>query len=490
MDQIDESNVLYDHQKKAVKRATEFETNVYDFKENFKLRSSIGILGDLPGTGKSYIMMALISKTITSNSDCTTTIPFVSNKISVSMTIKNDMFYNTTIIVTTTNKLKTWIQCAKTFNMDYAIIRNINDIKKKEAVKSVTFVTNTMYNAYADHLKQKFVYRIVYDDADVINIINCRFIESRFHWFISSFYQNLLHPCGAGWIIHKPHVKSRLFPGIKSSGFIKYLFKELCSTAFGRSVCVSITIKSTDTILNTSLNLPNIIRNDIICQENNLLELLKSDLRSAINILDDCNRYLDEKRIIQWIDGKQNIKRIQNSKMCIICHDVIEHKTITRCCSNAFCLKCLGNWLNVNNKCPMCKHVIKPHADLFVYRDSDFKKQMGDTLATKHANLSIILNKVLQNEGKYVMIFGITDTQTNQITSKYTKQIYFVESVFKIRKKNLDHITDIILFDDLHTIIQPQLIRKIHRIGQRHEITVWSLKTQKELKQNVIYIEE
>uniref|UniRef100_A0A6C0CVH0 RING-type domain-containing protein n=1 Tax=viral metagenome TaxID=1070528 RepID=A0A6C0CVH0_9ZZZZ len=57
------------------------------------------------------------------------------------------------------------------------------------------------------------------------------------------------------------------------------------------------------------------------------------------------------------------IHRLENSQTCNICIDKIEHKTILKCCKTSFCFRCLNTWLQMNNRCPICKNRINHSND-------------------------------------------------------------------------------------------------------------------------------
>lgn len=47
--------------------------------------------------------------------------------------------------------------------------------------------------------------------------------------------------------------------------------------------------------------------------------------------------------------------RVTETDTCIICVDTIRHKTVTPCCANAFCLRCIHTWLGRRSRCPICR---------------------------------------------------------------------------------------------------------------------------------------
>ncbi|OMJ95039.1 hypothetical protein SteCoe_1744 [Stentor coeruleus] len=52
----------------------------------------------------------------------------------------------------------------------------------------------------------------------------------------------------------------------------------------------------------------------------------------------------------------KKLREVQDRKKCSICMEYINKKQgLLECGHNDFCLKCISNWANVSNKCPLCK---------------------------------------------------------------------------------------------------------------------------------------
>ncbi len=71
--------------------------------------------------------------------------------------------------------------------------------------------------------------------------------------------------------------------------------------------------------------------------------------------------------------------RVKDSDACVICYDEPEAKTLTRCCQNLYCLKCISTWLSSRASCPMCKVSLRQD-DLFVIQAEGTAAADDDTM--------------------------------------------------------------------------------------------------------------
>lgn len=72
-------------------------------------------------------------------------------------------------------------------------------------------------------------------------------------------------------------------------------------------------------------------------------------------------------------------ERIQGSGVCNVCYEDLSGigpdaqvllKTISPCCSNAFCFPCISKWLHLRDNCPVCKHCLKQEDLMLINPDA------------------------------------------------------------------------------------------------------------------------
>ena len=79
-----------------------------------------------------------------------------------------------------------------------------------------------------------------------------------------------------------------------------------------------------------------------------MLQCFMKDIREKRDILQVLN--------LQDLLSKINV----NYKyICPICMNECESPVKSNSCNHIFCFDCLGTWLEINNKCPMCRRFIK-----------------------------------------------------------------------------------------------------------------------------------
>jgi hypothetical protein len=288
------------------------------------MATTIGVIGDKVGAGKSYVVLAIVLD----DHDNFTTINSSSMSMNrVSMTSK-DIFIDVDInvIVIPHNIIGQWKEYILQFlgeNTDltpyvFHSIRQYNtlsnmfvnatqrprdgattDLEKHK----LYLVTSTMYNIFSEMvLSNGFrVKRLIFDEADNIKIPSAKETPARFSWFVTASYGNLLYPRGyCVWDEHRTQYVSHA-SGICHSGFIKKVFADLFDKvhiAFAKSLI----LRNSDDYVNESFAVP-LLNNLIIrCQSPTSVNLLNGIVqRNIIN----CLNAGDVQTAIEYIDPTQ-----------------------------------------------------------------------------------------------------------------------------------------------------------------------------------------
>jgi S-DNA-T family DNA segregation ATPase FtsK/SpoIIIE len=92
--------------------------------------------------------------------------------------------------------------------------------------------------------------------------------------------------------------------------------------------------------------------------------------------------------------------RIHDNDICSICYDDIENKTITKCCQNPFCFKCIHIWLSKRAQCPLCKDRMLS-TDVFLVSDETMVSAMKEeeVLNENEYNEKFVQRRLNPNEG-------------------------------------------------------------------------------------------
>ena len=196
------------------------------------------------------------------------------------------------------------------------------------------------------------------------------------------------------------------------------------------------------------------------------------------------------------IDGIR--ERISSTETCSICYQDISKKSISPCCSNAYCFLCINIWLTRDfgpgrcPTCPMCKTNMMP-TDLLVVDDTyDGAPVITDDAVNdifdKVKNMEIILRQ--REEGSKFLIYSshdmsftnIIDTLVkNGIRYAYLKgpEAYIKKVIARFKNGelhvllvngrcygaglNLEFTTDIIMFHRMESETEKQIIGRAQR---------------------------
>ena len=357
-----ESDVeLKTHQLVCLKRCIQLENEPIEMNsaEYMCVKSNIGILGDKVGSGKSYVILALV----------------MMNKTPLNTYNKQNVFgqyssiyieynrptlnrLNTNIIVCSFGLIDQWENYIKTFNkrFNYKIINN--HVKLSEFTKSknieydILLVSSSFYKFVQSNFKERqiSVLRTIFDEADTTVTPSAKQIPSDFYWFITASYKNLVNPYPNHrqiWLNRELSTTSTNFNnGIVKNVFIKTLIVSLLRTlpVTDYPILGNIIIKNDDLFVKESFSLPEINSSCIECMDT-ISEIVKSmtnntniinsvnagDFETAISFINKKHNNCDENTIINLL--KQNIEKdIQNCKAkkqyynSIVVEDMEQHE--------------------------------------------------------------------------------------------------------------------------------------------------------------------
>ena len=417
---------LKPHQKTILHASNSLELGT-TIKNEISLDSVAGVLADNVGSGKSLSILSIIANNpfLVSRNRCVKSINGMINVYNVNDKKK---YLKTNILVVPHSIMNQWVTYINTYTkLSYYVINNTKSLKKitenLEILNQycITLISSTKYKSFAEFYKYQnglveegtikyIVSRLIFDEADSINIPACPQIESVFYWFITSSYETLLNPNGKTKYLNPTtneisssydwiggFTKRIYIDGIKNTGFIKNFFRESYNTHF-----INIFIKNEDNFVSNSFNLPEPIINLIECSNPLLISILNGvipkdvlvklnagDTKGAIESI-DCTK-TNENNLIKTVTeelqdklhntnlllvSKEKMKfssekakkesimkikikiseinskiaaitdRIKNSNMCTICYDKIQNNTIAKCCSHSFCFECITIWLS------------------------------------------------------------------------------------------------------------------------------------------------
>jgi len=198
---------LMEHQKAVVHSMIELENNrfvdinnvtCYGFlnSKNIRINTSLGILGDVVGSGKSYEIISLI---LMNNAPKESVIPLEGFPfVSVSEIIKNTII-NTNLLIVPPQIIDQWIDFFKFApSIKLFVCNNTNDISKiiqlKNNLYDVIMINSVVLKKFStiNEFNGVMWKRIIIDEADTIKIPKTFEISASFIWLVTGTPDGLL----------------------------------------------------------------------------------------------------------------------------------------------------------------------------------------------------------------------------------------------------------------------------------------------------------
>lgn len=438
--------------------------------------------------------------------------------------------------------------------------KSLNKLDNKFKEADIILVSGTFYRKVHEHVMNEnyFVNRVFFDEVDSMNTPNAKHIPAYFYWFVSASFKNILNPYPRWNYEYRNWENSYMISsGISNNAFVKNIFMSFYKTKnqILNRLIDRIVIRNSDEYVEKSFNLPELNKNIIKCKDSDIISILNGVVHTNIiqclnagdslgamsyvnqenidtesNIIDAVKQGLNIKlnnvnvelrtvsdtifineeakqRKIQKLEtDKRSIEhkmrlieeRIRESELCMICLDKQTTKTITKCCSNSFCLKCLTAWLKKKQSCPLCKSVLNVERDIFIVKEYDDELNDALTEPTKLAQLNKMLADITREtkmlifseyENSFIDIenslnmYGIKHARLkgnsiNKNVDEYRNgdlQVLLVNSHAYGSGLNLENTTDVVLFHKFDNDIETQIIGRAQRPGRTSSLNVWYL---------------
>jgi len=529
----------------------------------FTYSTRIGIIADKVGAGKSYEILALVLqdallRSTESSPSPSSQVSFCNDRLVLSYKLVTPPTSSLTVIVVHHALVHQWIQYATRLigtKLRAAAVYRKRHLPIDLDNLDLLIVSTTFHNDIALQLRDRTVRRVVYDEADNVRIVNCRTISASFYWFATASYQNL-------------------FDGrVRSSGFIWKTFHDLDSSNIPRFMSRMLVLKNRDSYVNASLNVPPIVNHVRMCKspvavsvlrgmvgrvvleclnagdvagaiqhlapshrqpETNIISILVERLSSRLHNLKIRTEQLgtmifdspeekqeEETRLKEQVQSVERQiasiqRRIQECDSCCICFNTITNKTISPCCSNAYCFACISRWTAQKPSCPLCKSELSTQR-LYVVSDeggastsaaaaaaaAEAEEPQGPQL-TKLEQLEAVLRERARDfeGGRILLCSGFENTFTTGIipmldrmgithrflkgTQDTTASIIRDFKAGRVRVLlvnpnnygsglNCEMTTDVILMHKFRSEVEKQVVGRAQRVGRTAPLNVWSI---------------
>ena len=511
----------------AMKYLEHYKTTEFITSDNivYNMDLSIGILGNNVGAGKTIEMLALIRDSP------------APPRSSIYWTYTN---FNTpqlpiSLLVVPHGLLPIWVQTIEEWDptFKYFAVINRNRIQKfqkmldDENYPHIVLVSSTMFSDFTEKYARLHWSRLIYEEADSINIPNNLKVDADFTWLITATPDKLYN--------------------IRNNGYLKHLIVKLSNMLTGYN---EIMIRNNPEYTKSCIELPKIIWRTLQClcppelQMNTMVGFLSESIMSRINagdvqgairaldlptydgddlvtavtmkiqmkinklekMIEKCEITEKKNEYYTRLKGLQNRKKLIETRVndmgdnsCPICLEELKdesHPTMSSCCNQWFCFECI---MKCKGKCPMCRSKFKVE-DLNVMSDvNKIKKEVKHKKDEKISKLDQLM-ELLEEENHRTLVFSDYEETFNQIIEKldqkkmkyaelkgHGKTIHKIQGDFRKGKidilmlnskhqgagHNLEKATRVVLFHAHPSYVQ--VIGRAQRYGRDCPLEVISL---------------
>lgn len=436
------------------------EKVVQKYEDEYTIETKIGILGDIPGYGKSFSIIGLILRDRMDfdekeQAETEQIISYHNGLIKVHKSSKSRSL-NTTVLVASTSIISQW---ETYFDYTDLAVKTITTHKEVCEINpnryNVILISPNRWNEFASRFNGYTFKRFIYDEPTSVHIPRMYPIRASFYWFVSATYGTLLH---IGRYGSNKHWLKSVFGYIEWNHFQKLVIKN-----DDKFVKKSFKMPETRYIEHRchNPNILNVIGNFI---DKDALEMINAgDIKKAIvhlggkttdgNLIDIVSkrkkndleltemkinyyRNKDENKTEykKWTDRKEQLekdlkeiaekyKNILNEE-CPVCRCDLEKPVMTPCCQNIFCGECVFSWLKKNNTCPMCRTPLKVGDIVYVNENEEVaekkeekeeKEEKDGPLSKSDTIIKIIKDSLKNNPDSKFIIFSSYDETFNII---------------------------------------------------------------------------
>lgn len=531
---------LFPHQLASIYNMEELEREKMISKDNYVKETTIGILADETGYGKTNSIIGLILR---NKMEWELDVPYVLDTV-VSEAggrikkryIKRYDKIGTTLILMSLSIIRQWIDELKHTDLKYISIttrKAVDNIDPHDY--DIILVSPTMFNRVLLSNPNIAWKRFIYDEPGHLRIPGMLSVIAGFYWFITATPYSIITQ-------HRYCKKSFMKEIVGRWWMFDSIFSDLILKNDTDFVKASFEMPATHHVFHTChqplFNAVNgfvsITVNTMIAAGNiegaitalggghtgNIIELVKrKKLEELEEIVSKIRIYTirgNIERIDEWIVKKTHVdKQIQEIDKrfdeilkgnCNICLEKIIDPVLEPKCQNIFCGRCLLKWLQTKQTCPLCRSTVKSTDLIYIKTGEDEKTKtlpnLNRQIMTKPERIIDILRK--KKDGKF-LIFSSYDNTFRPICSllkennisyaeikgslnrrynnlyKFKKgdiQVVFLNSNFNGSGINIQETTDIILYHEMSTCTINQILGRANRIGRKHSLYVHHLEVQ------------
>jgi SNF2 family DNA or RNA helicase len=505
--------------------------------DDYMIETKVGINADHTGYGKTISMIGLVAR---DKMEWDLTTPHVIETITseaggkmIRRRLKRFERLPATLVLASQSIIGQWEQ--EFLNTDLTVgkvttKKSIDEIDPEEY--DVILVSPSMYNKLiSSHAKYSWK-RFIFDEPGHMRVVGMKSVNAGFYWFVTATPNSIMNQhrnckgflkeiIGNGWWDFESQFSDVILRN--NIDFVKSSF-EMPSTHHHYHDCFNPISNAINEFVTPNISMMISAGNieDAITalggdKTSNLMELVKRKKLEELEEIESKIRIytirIDEARIKTWTDKRDRVNNQINEiesrfelmlkGNCNICLDKIRSPVLEPNCQNIFCGECLLTWMINKLSCPVCRAVVTPQELICVssIKETVHQPLQERTLSKLEKTIEIISsdpgNKVLifsaydntfspiiatlkENNIKYAVIQGTLSTREKRLKSfrERDTSVIFLNSTFNGAGINLQEATDIILYHEMSTDTQNQILGRANRIGRQKPLQVHHLQVR------------
>jgi SNF2 family DNA or RNA helicase len=378
--------------------------------------TDFGILGDIPGYGKSFSIVSLLLRDVmqwdhTVQNEKDDIYTYNSCLKFVNKTVKKRIRPN--LIVCSSTLIEQWKEYFSFVTKGSLSIKEISAKKDLENFVlhinqwDVVICSSVRYNDMMDLIGNVVWKRFIFDEAGSTHIPNMRQIHAGFVWFVSATYMQLMRCSGTGNHYMKSffsHIDYDVLPYFiiqNQIDFVKHSFKmpevlhetHLCVNPRMLNVLSNYIDQESRLMISAGDIKGALLRlgGGSSTTDSNLFDVVakkqRERLESAIfSVQFWKNRGVSgAKELETW---EKRVKEIEKTISeleekyknvlkddCTICYSEISDPVLLPCCQNVFCGGCIIKWLETTKTCPMCRAAVNLKEMVYIHMNGSKKNE-------------------------------------------------------------------------------------------------------------------
>lgn len=436
--------------------------------------TDFGILGDIPGYGKSFSVVSLILRDNMPWDISKRQEKYDIHTINQSLKMVNKtskVRVKANLLLCSSTLIEQWKEYFSFVNKNSLKIKEISNRKDFDEKFDpndwdVVIVSSMRYNELIDMMPNVVWKRFIFDEAASTHINAMRHINAGFTWFVSATFRDLLR-CGGTSVHFMRHFFARIdynmlsyFVIKNSTEFVRHSFKmpevinvnHVCLNPRVLNVLSSFIDAETKTMIaagdiksailrlggGTALgsNLFDIVSKkqiEKLTQARFSLDMWKSRRDSGLLVGNEVSFW--EKRVSDIEKTIEELKTKYKNLLeedCTICYSTISDPILIPCCQNIFCGNCIMKWMDTNKSCPMCRSSINVKELVYIKSDQGDNKDENKGDEKEECKKEVKPDKISKQDKVLELVSnGLFEKKKFLIFSMYDESFLIIRRVLE-----------------------------------------------------------